>query len=257
MGLVRPAQAWQRRQHAQTLITLDFLRREHQQHGKPLRQIAEETGIGRHIISQIATELGYQLSPGQRRIIIDEQWLRHQYLIKRRSFPDIAAECGTSEMTVTRCARQYRIPARPPGITSHPQMITKLAPTLHRDIRRAVEGGLHGWQRLHRFRQIIAFPTIQAAANALAISQATLVRQLQRLETDIGTTLYHRATIAQQLRPTRRGAALLHALDHPDAQQHLTATTKRGTKANDQLPRKQAPPEVINYHGSRREKPQK
>jgi hypothetical protein len=187
--VVWPAEAWQRRQHARTVITLDFLRREHQQRGKRLQQIAEETGIGRHIIREIATELGYRLSPGQRRIVVDEHWLREQYLVKRRSFPDIAAECGASEMTVTRCAREYGIPARPPGIASHPQMITKLAPTLHGDIRRAVEGGLHGWQRLHRFREVMAFPTVHAAANALAINQATLVRQLERLETDIGAAL--------------------------------------------------------------------
>jgi DNA-binding transcriptional LysR family regulator len=103
----------------------------------------------------------------------------------------------------------------------------------------------------------MTFPTINAAADHLGIDQSTLVRQLQRLETDIGATLYHRATVAQPLRPNRRGAALLRALDHPDAQQHLATATKRGTKASDQLPRKDAPPAVVNYHGSRRKKPPK
>jgi hypothetical protein len=253
-GVEQPTEAWERRQHARTIITPEFLHREHCQYGKALRQIADETGISRHIISEIGTEAGYTLSPGRRRTVIDEQWLRQQYLVKRRSFPDIAAECGTSEMTVTRCAREYGIPARPPGVTSHPQMITALAPTLHRDIRRAVEGGLHGWQRLHRFRAVMAFSTIDTAADHLGVDQSTLVRQLQRLETDIGDALYHRATTTQDMRPTKRGTALLRALDHPEAQQHLATATTRGTKDNYQLPRKKTSTTVVNYHGSRRRK---
>lgn len=31
---------------------------------------------------------------------------------------------------------------------------------LHRDLHRPNEGGLHGWQRLHRFRAIMAFNTM-------------------------------------------------------------------------------------------------
>jgi hypothetical protein len=38
---------------------------------------------------------------------IDEQWLREQYVVKRRSFTDIAAECGISEMTAP-CSRFER-----------------------------------------------------------------------------------------------------------------------------------------------------
>jgi hypothetical protein len=68
---------------------------------------------------------------------------------------------------------------------------------------------------------------------------------------------YHRATTTQDMHPTQCGTALLRALDHPDAQQHLAITTKRGTKANDQPQRKEAPPAVIHYHGSHRKKPPK
>jgi DNA-binding transcriptional LysR family regulator len=51
------------------------------------------------------------------------------------------------------------------------------------------------------------------AATAFGINQATLTEQMQRLEHDIGTTLFHRATPASQPQhPTERGAALLQAL---------------------------------------------
>ncbi|HJQ45768.1 MAG TPA: TniQ family protein [Amycolatopsis sp.] len=253
-GVQQPHEAWERRQHARTIITPEFLHQEHRQRGKRLEQIADETGISRHIISEIAAEASYAMSPGRRRIVIDEQWLREQYLVKHRSFPDIAAECGISDMTVIRCAHEYGIASRPSGVSSHPQMVTKLATTLHPDIRRAVEGGLHGWQRLHRFQAVMRFPTIDTAADHLGIDQSTLVRQLQRLEADIGTTIYHRATTTQDMRPTQRGRALLRALDHPDAQQHLAAATTRGTKTGGQVPRKDTTSEVISYHGNRRKK---
>lgn len=100
----------------------------------------------------------------------------------------------------------------------------------------------------------MGFATIDTAAEHLGIDQSTLVRQLQRIKADIGTTIYHRATLTQDLRPTKRGAALLRALDHPDAQQHLTTAAPRGTAAGGQVPRKGGTPEVVSYHGSRRKK---
>lgn len=89
------------------------------------------------------------------------------------------------------------------------------------DVRHAVEGGLAGWQRLHRFDVAMRFPTIQAAAEYLGADQAALVRQLHRLERDVGARLYHRARHGGAIlhaaqRPTRRGTALLKALDRAD-----------------------------------------
>jgi hypothetical protein len=253
-GVTKPAEAWERRQRARTVITRDYLHREHRDRGKTLEQISAQTGIQRHIISEIAAEVGYPLSPGRRRIVIDERWLREQYVTKRRSFPDIAHECGVSEMTVIRCAREHGIKARPSGISSHPHMITTLEPTLHLDIRQAVESGLHGWQRLHRFRTTMSFPTIDAAADHLGVDQATIVRQLQRLETDLSEALYHRATVAQPLRPTDRGTALLQALDTLEAQRHLATASTRGTKANAQLPQKTPSSPPVIYTGSHRKR---
>jgi hypothetical protein len=124
-------------------------------------------------------------------------------------------------MTVIHAARRYGIPSRPPGVTSRPEIIRTLDKDIPRDIRRAVEGGLHGWQRLHRFQQAMAFPTIEQAAQHLRCHQSALVKQLQRLENDIAAQLFHRsaharATVHTPQRPTRRGATLLRALERPD-----------------------------------------
>jgi hypothetical protein len=53
-GAELPTEAWERRQHARTIITPEFLHQKHRQRGKRLEQIANETGIARHIISEIA-----------------------------------------------------------------------------------------------------------------------------------------------------------------------------------------------------------
>lgn len=208
-----PPMAWQRRQHAQRLLTREFFEREYLAAGKRLAQIASETGLPTKLVAYHAHQAGIPMSTGRDTAPIDPDWLRAQYLDRRRSFPDIAAELGVSEMTVNRAAHRYRIPIRPAGVTSHPQMLRTLDTTIPRDIRRAVEGGLWGWQRLHRFQQAMVFETIEEAADHLGAHQATLIRQLQRLERDIGAQLYHRAARALPLRPTRRGAALLDALD--------------------------------------------
>jgi AraC-like DNA-binding protein len=253
-GVNSVTEAWQRRQDARAVLTPAFLRREYVQRGKSLQQIADATGISRHIVVEIAKEAGYSPNSGRRRVVIDEQWLREQYLDKRRSLPDIAAECGVSEMTVTRCARDYGIPARPQGVASHPHMLTKLDHSFHSDIRRAVHSGLHGWQRLYRFQAVMSHTTIDDAADYLGIDQGTLVRQLHRLRGDIGDPLYIRATIKRPMRPTPRGQALLRALKDPRVQPHLEAAATRGNKASDQQPPKNRETNVIKYQGNRRKK---
>jgi hypothetical protein len=210
-----PPMAWQRRQHAQRLLTREFFEREYLAGRKRLAQIAIETGLPKKLVAHHAHQAGIPLFTGHEATPIDPDWLRAQYLDRKRSFTDIAAELGVAEMTVNRAAHRYRIPIRPAGVTSHPQMLRTLEDYVPSNIRRAVEGGLWGWQRLHRFQQTMAFPTIEQAAQHLGAHQAALVRQLQRLERDIGAQLYHRATHTAPLRPTRRGAALLEALDQP------------------------------------------
>jgi Bacterial regulatory helix-turn-helix protein, lysR family len=94
-------------------------------------------------------------------------------------------------------------------------MFTTLSEDTPPDIRRAIEGSLHGWQRLHRFQQAMACSAIGAAARQIGAHPSALIHQFQRLERDIGATLYHRSSPGHPMRPTARGNALLQALDHP------------------------------------------
>jgi DNA-binding transcriptional LysR family regulator len=87
-------------------------------------------------------------------------------------------------------------------------MITTLGGDIPLDIRRAVEGSLRGWRRLHRFREAMACPAIGAAAGQIGAHPSALIHQFQRLERDIGATLYHRSSPGHPIRPTARGNAL-------------------------------------------------
>jgi Bacterial regulatory helix-turn-helix protein, lysR family len=209
-----PPSAWARRHQAPQILTREFFEREYLNAGRTLSQLAAETGFSRPLIAEHARGAGISLDHYSPPVAdIDEDWLREQYQVKQRSYTDIAAELGVAVMTVHGAAQRHGITSRPSGIRSHPEMITKLGTGVPRDIRRAVEGSLQGWHRLRRFQAAMTFPTIEAAASSLGAHQSALVHQFKRLERDVGAKLYYRSTPHQAMRPTRRGTALLRALD--------------------------------------------
>ncbi len=209
-----PPAAWGKWQdRARTLLTREFFDREYTAARKTLHQIEAETGIPRTHLAARARDHGIPLTSAWQPAPIDPQWLRDQYA--RRSYSDIAAELGVATETVIAAARRHGIPGRPKGVHSRPEMFIILGEDIPPDIRRAVEGSLHGWQRLHRFQQAMTCASIGAAARQMGTHPSALIHQLHRLELEIGAPLYHRATPAQPMRPTSRGAALLQALDHP------------------------------------------
>lgn len=63
----------------------------------------------------------------------------------------------------------------------------------------------------------MTYPNLATAARHLhPPGSAVLVKQLHRLEHDIGALLCHRATPTRPARPTPRGTALLQMLARPD-----------------------------------------
>lgn len=215
--------AWLTEQRAARLFTREFFDREYIGRGRTLREFAAETGIGRPIIARVAKHLGVPLNNGRTPFPIDPDWLREQYCDRLRSTAGIAAELGTDQMIVNNALHRFGIPARPSGVASFPAMITKLGENIPRDIRAAVEGSLHGWYRLHRFQIAMAFPNLHSAADYLGTIQCTLTVQFQRLEHDIGATLYHRGAYNKPHHPTPRGHTLLRDLAQDRIQQLMTA----------------------------------
>lgn len=231
MGTQSGSTAFRSRTRAETLLTGEFLEREYLAGGKSLQQIADENHLHRRAVTAAARAAGIPIrAANQYPGMIDPAWLREQYLDAKRSFQQIADTLGTSRMTVIRTAKAHAITARPQGVASRPELLQTLPAHLPADIKAAVDGGLHAWQRLQRFAAAMTHPSIRQAATALGIYESRLHHQLERLEHDIGAPLYHRATATEPLRSTDRGAALLKALQHPDIQALAAASTSTPTR---------------------------
>lgn len=213
-----PLAAWRLRERARALLTPEFFDREYTQQEKTLAQIAREIGLPRHIVLEQAEAVGLTIYRSRRPLAIDEAWLREQYLTHHRSTYNIARQIGTEDETIRRRLQQLAIPLRPQGVHSQTVMVVKLARSIPRDIRSAVEGTLHGWLRLHRFHIAMAFPNLTTASAYLGAMQTALTTQFQRLEDDIGHSLYCRSVQTTPQRPTPRGKSLLRGIQQPDVQ---------------------------------------
>lgn len=211
--------AWAREQQASKILTREYFDREYTDSGRTLTQIAQATGFNRAQVARQAHRHGITVDQAiPRTTRIDPVWLREQYVKRRRSSADIAAEIDTSQMTVNRALERCNIPIRASGVASHPHMVVTLDKRLPADLRAAVEGGLHGWARLNRFHIAMAFPSLNTAAAYLGAHPNALVTQFQRLEADIGGSLFERGALGRPHRPTPRGKRLLDVLGRSHVQ---------------------------------------
>jgi hypothetical protein len=239
------------RERAATLLTSDFFEREYLDAGRTLHDLASTTGMPYLLVARQARVHGIPVSnrgrttvPARpdrhprptrrrrtapkrhtrvtgRRTPIDPQWLREQAETLHRTNGDIGAELGLSHETVRRHRKRLGIADHPSGAAGH-TVQTRRHPDLHSDIRRAVEGKRHGWQRLRRFQQAAEHPSINAAANALGLYHQNLFLQLDRLEADIGAALIDRTDNRYRaMTPTSAGRRLLDQLRQPNVRQLL------------------------------------
>ncbi|TQJ23757.1 regulatory helix-turn-helix LysR family protein [Micromonospora sp. A202] len=154
---------------------------------------------------------------------IDPDWLREQAGTLQRSNGDIGAELGISHETVRRHRERLGIPARPTGSAGH-AVQTRRHPDLPADIRQAVEGKRHGWQRLRRFQQLATHPSVNAAAHALGLHYQNLFLQIDQLESGIdgdGCLIIRTNSRYRGMQLTPRGQRLLDHLAEPLVQQIL------------------------------------
>jgi Bacterial regulatory helix-turn-helix protein, lysR family len=159
----------------------------------------------------------------------------------RVKLTDIAADLGLNPETVRRNLVRFGITGRQQDVAGMPSH-GRVHPGLPDEIRRVVEGPHHGWLRLRRFQQIIAYPSLNTAAKGLGTDLSTLTNQVARLEADIGKPLLHRGRPNRPMRPTEHGQALLELLQQPQIAQLLDQWAKplRGWRHND--PHRHRPP---------------
>jgi hypothetical protein len=76
------------------------------------KRIAQELGADRNLVRELAALAGVQTRPPGRSQTyhIDPTWLTEQYLVRRRTLADIAAELGMHPSTVNRIARKSGLP---------------------------------------------------------------------------------------------------------------------------------------------------
>ncbi|MBW6434933.1 TniQ family protein [Actinoplanes hulinensis] len=245
-----PTAARQLRERATAVLTRAFFNREYRQAGRTLRNIATTTGIAYTLVAQHARAHGFPVSnrskkeaatharrvtnkkrprvtpkrkreARKRKPIIDPAWLQQQAGTLQRTNGDIAAELALSHQTVRRHRQHLGIAARPTGSAGH-VVQTRRHPELPADLRRAVEGKRNGWQRLRRFQNLAAHPSVNAAAKALGLHTQNLSHQLDQLEADIGQPLIERTSSryrAMQL--TQAGRDLLEQLRRPSIRRLL------------------------------------
>jgi hypothetical protein len=142
------------RKKAKSILAPEDLAKLYLQDRRSLREVAADVGVDRKIIAQLAHEYGIELRPPRQspHRVVDRDWLYEQYVVKRRTLPDIATQCEMSPTNMARWAKRHGIPLRSRGGVSHrdhlaDQIAAETAPLL---LRPAL-AGVGGWERLEDF----------------------------------------------------------------------------------------------------------
>lgn len=184
--------------------------------GMSLRAIAEQYGVDRKVVAQLLRRSAIPLRPAhgpRTRDDVDRDWLYTEYVLNRRTLPELAAERGMSTANISRWAKHHNIPLRGRGGPSH-------SATLAADrsgqqtpgILQPALTGIGGWERLQRFAKASEYPTLTIAATELRMDQFTLVNQINRIERELGTKLLERAERGRPMRTTKAGLAVIRAV---------------------------------------------
>lgn len=184
--------------------------------GMSLRAIGEQYGVGRHVVAKLLRRNAIPLRPARgprHQEDVERDWLYTEYVLHRRTLPELAAEKGMSTANIARWAKVHNIPLRQRGGPSHratlaAERTADRAPS----ILKPALTGIGGWERLQRFAESSTFATLTAAAHELHLNQFTLVNQINRIERDLGMKLFERAERGRPMRLTKTGEAVLRAI---------------------------------------------
>ncbi len=156
---------------------------------------------------------------------VDPAWLRTEYVDRRRTLPDLAAEVGMTPANLARIARRHGIPLRKRGGASHQASLSPPA-DFPEPLANAVLGQ-GGIQRVERFQVFARMRSLNQAARLLGTSPATLTTQLAQLEAACGGPLLVRSPRTHRPQEvTALGRQLLAQADehlgpHPEAPKDL------------------------------------
>ncbi|WP_327408267.1 LysR family transcriptional regulator [Streptomyces sp. NBC_01281] len=137
---------------------------------------------------------------------VAKKWVHEEYILKRRSVTDLAAEQGISVTTMLKRIKEHGIPVREAGGGSHHRALhfgndARSAPVILQPA--FTDRGAR--VRLERFLAVSAHPSYGKAAGALGIHRVVLGNAVKRIERDLGARLIERATPGDDMRLTDFG----------------------------------------------------
>ena len=192
----------------------EILSAHYHQQRMTLRDIASRYHVDRKTVARLAHQYGIDTRQGRPREHeeIDRNWLYTEYIVHRRTLPELAAEKGMSTMNMSLWAQRHGIQRRPRGEASKAANLEaakqgRQAPAILRPALSQIGGAA----RLKRFEMVLQYPTITAAAADLGLRQAVLTSQITRLEGELGGALIERAQRGRPMTLTKRGARVLRA----------------------------------------------
>lgn len=194
------------------------------QAGTSTYQLAELSGVSRQTVSRLLADRSTSTRRGRPPMhVIDERWLRHQYLDQRLTIGQIAALVGCTTPTISRRLRDAGIPIRPAGSASevatlHPHPLAGASPLLRRTLI-----GRYPIERARRFLIAARHHSIRVAATEIGTTQSTLSKQLARLSRDAGGPLLTAGARGRPMTLTPLGARLARELEKvlPDGSARL------------------------------------
>jgi AraC-like DNA-binding protein len=184
------------------------------QAGSSTYELAELAGVSRQTVSRLLADRSTRTRRGRPPMhVIDERWLRHQYLDQRLTIGQIAALVGCTTPTISRRLRDAGIPIRPAGSASevatlHPHSLAGTSPLLRRTVI-----GRYPIERARRFLIAARHPSIRAAATEIGTAQSTLSKQLARLSRDAGGPLLTPGARGRPMTLTHLGVRLARELE--------------------------------------------
>lgn len=184
------------------------------QAGSSTYELAELAGVSRQTVSRLLADRSTSTRRGRPpRYVVDEQWLRHQYIDQRLTIGQIAALVGCTTPTISRLLRDAGVPIRPAGsageaATLHPHPLAGASPLLRRTII-----GRYPIERARRFLITTRHNSIRAAATEIGTTQSTLSKQLARLSRDAGGPLLTAGARGRPMTLTPLGTRLARELE--------------------------------------------
>lgn len=182
--------------------------------GSSTYELAELAGVSRQSVSRLLADRSTSTRRGRPQMhVIDERWLRHQYLDQRLTIGQIAALVGCTTPTISRRLREAGVPIRPAGSASeaatlHPHPLAGASPLLRRTVI-----GRNPIERARRFLITARHNSIRAAATEIGTTQSAHSKQLARLSRDAGGPLLTAGARGRPMTLTSLGARLARELE--------------------------------------------